>query len=281
MTDTLSGVPSIGDTYFQSGYAMLQNLPSIICGHVLNPKPGEIVLDMCAAPGNKTTHLAELMSDTGLLVALDKTPNKLKLLLDKMATYDLKSVKCYMFDSTKALRADDTENINQLDVSPPFRPNTFDKILLDAPCSALGNRPMLRNDITPKMLKSYAVVQRKLFAAAVSLLRSGGVLVYSTCTVTVAENEDMVRWVLEKYSDIQLVPAEPLFGGPGWSGAGLTDNQRFSSALEWLLVCVNNKLFFFRILVQRFGPEMDGLRIPLSEEYRDSVGFFIAKFIKK
>lgn len=228
MADTISGVPSIGNNYFQSGHAMLQNLPSIICGHVLNPKPGEIVLDMCAAPGNKTTHLAELMQDTGLLVALDKTPNKLKLLLDKMATYNLKSVKCYAFDSTKALRAVDTRETSEMDVSPPFRPQSFDKILLDAPCSALGNRPMLRNDITPKMLTSYAVVQRKLFAAAVPLLRTGGVLVYSTCTVAVSENEDMVRWALDKFTDIHLVAAEPLLGGPGWSGAGLTDNQRFS-----------------------------------------------------
>lgn len=280
MTETISGVPSIGDKYFQSGDAMLQNLPSIICGHVLNPKPGEIVLDMCAAPGNKTTHLAELMRDTGLLVALDKTPNKLKLLLHKMATYNLKSVKCYVFDSTKALRTEVTDETNLTDLSPPFRPCSFDKILLDAPCSALGNRPMLRNDITPKMFNSYAVVQRKLFAVAVPLLRSSGVLVYSTCTVSVAENEDMVRWALEKFSDIQLVAAEPLFGGPGWSGAGLTDNQRFKTAL--VPGCVNNiNFFFFRILVQRFGPEMDNLRIPLSQEYQDSIGFFIAKFVKK
>lgn len=256
MTNTISGVPSIGDAYFQPGHAMLQNLPSIICGHVLNPKPGEIVLDMCAAPGNKTTHLAELMRDTGLIVALDKTPKKLKLLSDKLATYNLKSVKCYVFDSTKALRTDVSEKTNETDVSPPFYPYSFDKILLDAPCSALGNRPMLRNDMTPKMLTSYAVVQKKLFAVAVPLLRSGGILVYSTCTVTVAENEDMVRWALEKFADIQLVAAEPLFGGPGWSGAGLTDTQRFSSALVWSFI--NNQFYFifseflFSVLVQKW-----------------------------
>lgn len=228
MERTQSGVPSIGDNYFSQGHAMLQNLPSIVCGHVVNPKPGETVLDMCAAPGNKTTHLAELMSDTGRIIAMDKTPNKLKLLESKMEAFGVNSVQCFAFDSTKALYDNQAPIINndQL-LQPPFRPGTFDRVLLDAPCSALGNRPQLRNDMSPKMLASYPVVQKKLFRAAVGLLKSGGVLVYSTCTVAAAENEQIVAWALEKFSkDIQLVSATPRLGGPGWRNAGLSEADR-------------------------------------------------------
>lgn len=223
-----SGVSSLGDEYIQEGFGMLQNLPSIVCGHVLGPMSGETVLDMCASPGNKTTHLAELMNDSGRIVALDKTPNKLKLLTSKMCAFDVKSVQCFAFDSTKALDEFQVlENTNNRPLEPPFAPNTFDRILLDAPCSALGNRPQLRNDISPKMLASYPVVQKKLFRAAVGLLKPGGVLVYSTCTVNSAENEQLVSWALDKFgNEIQLVPALPRFGGPGWMGEGLTEEQR-------------------------------------------------------
>lgn len=204
---------------------MLQNLPSIVCGHVLDPQPGDTVLDMCASPGNKTTHIAELMNDCGHIVALDKTPNKVIVLKRKIEKFGLKCVNCYAWDSTKAVCDNRQVDANRL--VPPFGTKTFDRILLDAPCSALGNRPQLRNDITSKMLASYPVVQRKLFKAAVDLLKSGGILVYSTCTINVGENEDIVRWACEKFSDdIELVAAEPMLGGPGWSNVGLSDKQR-------------------------------------------------------
>lgn len=221
-------MPSIGDDYIPPGHGMLQNLPSIVCGHVLGPKSGETILDMCAAPGNKTTHLAELMCDTGRLVALDKTPNKLKLLSSKIEEFDVKCVECFAFDSTKALDESDNVGIDKNRAfQPPFAPCTFDRILLDAPCSALGNRPQLRNDMSPKMLASYPVMQKKLFRAAVGLLKPGGVLVYSTCTIAAAENEQLVGWALEKFgNELQLVSALPRFGGPGWSGERLSEQDR-------------------------------------------------------
>lgn len=203
---------------------MLQNLPSVICARVLNPIPGEKVLDMCAAPGNKTSHLAELMKDDGSIIAIDKTPNKLLILEEKIRTYRLNSVKCFAYDSTKLLSH--TDDITEAE-NPPFRSCSFDKILLDAPCSALGNRPVLRNDISSKMLKSYPVIQKKLFQTAVELLKRNGVLVYSTCTVTSGENEEIVLWALNKFDDIELISADPLLGGPGWPNVGLSDDQRF------------------------------------------------------
>lgn len=225
MTITVSKVPSIGDAYLPVGHAMLQNLPSVVCAHVLNPSRGEKILDMCAAPGNKTSHLAVLMKDDGLIIAIDKTPKKLKILQEKMNDYQFNSVKCFAYDSTKLLSNDIDSDDTRLE--PPYPSNFFDKILLDAPCSALGNRPLLRNDVSPKMLTSYPVVQKKLFKTAFELLKSNGILVYSTCTVTSAENEEIVRWALNKFDDIELISAEPLLGGPGWSNAGLSDEQRY------------------------------------------------------
>lgn len=235
MKFTLSNVPSIGDAYLPAGSAMLQNLPSIVCAHVLNPIRGERVLDMCAAPGNKTTHLAELMKDDGLIIAIDKTPNKLRILEEKIRNYQLNSVKCFAYDSTKLFSRISDANADTIDVNqvmPPFPEQFFDKILLDVPCSALGNRPLLRNNISPKILASYPVVQKKLFKAAFELLKSKGVLVYSTCTVTSAENEEIVAWALKKFDDIELISADPLVGGPGWSNVGLNDEQRYHICSE-------------------------------------------------
>lgn len=233
MRRTRSGVPSIGDHFFPTGDGLLQNLPSVVCARVLAPLPGETVLDMCAAPGNKTTHLAELMADRGRLIALDKTANKLALLTSKMLAFGVKSVRCFAFDATKAVRDDQSAPASAAaggdDLQPPFAPQTFDRILLDAPCSALGNRPQLRNDLSARQLASYAAVQKKLWRAAVELLRPGGVLVYSTCTVAVAENESMVAWALHRFSGrMELVAAEPLLGAAGWRDCGLSDEQRWA-----------------------------------------------------
>lgn len=87
---------------------------------------------------------------------------------------------------------------------PPYLPGSFDKILLDAPCSALGQRPSLGNPMTSKELSSYPRLQRKLITAAVSLLKSGGTLVYSTCTFHSEENEEQISWLLNTYPEMCL-----------------------------------------------------------------------------
>ncbi|EHH64598.1 Putative methyltransferase NSUN6 [Macaca fascicularis] len=201
-------------------YLFLQNLPSALVTHVLNPQPGEKILDLCAAPGGKTTHIAALMHDQ----------------------------------------------------EPPFLPESFDRILLDAPCSGMGQRPNMACTWSLKELASYQPLQRKLFTA-VQLLKPEGVLVYSTCTITLAENEEQVAWALTKFPCLQLQPQEPHIGGEGMRGAGLSCEQ-----LKQL---------------QRFDPsavplpdtDMDSLREARREDMlrlanKDSIGFFIAKFIK-
>ncbi|XP_061393551.1 tRNA (cytosine(72)-C(5))-methyltransferase NSUN6 [Musca vetustissima] len=249
MLNTISGVPSIGD--LSSTEALLQNLPSIICARSLNPQENETILDMCSAPGNKTTHLAELIHNRGVIVALDKTESKIKLVQEKICKNGLSCIKAYAHDSTQA--HSETIQENDVDFKPPFKAKTFDRILLDAPCSALGNRPMLSSSISPKMLDSYPKVQKRLFTNAVALLKDGGTLVYSTCTINLEENEEIVVWALKTFPELELVAIEPSYGGSGWSCDGLLEEDR-------------KKL-------QRFGPT--------NQKDIDTVGFFIAKFIKK
>lgn len=263
MVKTVSGVPSLGDSFIPSGKAVLQNLPSIVCGLVLDPQPNEIILDMCAAPGNKTTHLAQLIQNRGTIIALDKSENRVSLLRRNIHEFGAKCAEAYAFDATKCL-ANDTQAMNDGNdrPKPPFSRDLFDRILLDAPCSGFGNRPQLANPMTTKMQKSYPVIQRKLLEVAVQLLKPGGILVYSTCTIFASENEANVKWILNRFAgDLNLIATEPLHGGPGWPNVGLSDSER--------------------ILVQRFGPDVDPLRLPSHDIFNDTVAFFIAKFRKK
>ncbi|XP_037939833.1 tRNA (cytosine(72)-C(5))-methyltransferase NSUN6 [Teleopsis dalmanni] len=251
MKSTISGVPTIGN--LSSELALLQNLPSIVCVRVLDPQPDEVILDMCAAPGNKTTHIVEMMKDTGIVVALDKTIDKIRHIDDKIKTNNIQSVRTFAFDATKSFN-DKQETTSRELLIPPFAANTFDRILLDGPCSSLGNRPTLASKLTTRMLASYPNIQRKLFENAVPLLKPNGVLVYSTCTITEDENECIVAWALKKFPQLRLVDAVPRFGGFGLPNLGLTEQQ---------CSCV-----------QRFG------HTNISSKNADTIGFFIAKFVK-
>lgn len=245
MLETVSNVPPLGDIYASFGDGILQNLPSIICSRVLQPQPGDVVLDLCAAPGNKTTHLAELMQDHGCLIALDKSVNRIKLLRANVDGHGSKVIKCFAFDGVKAIEAQESSQRNVAD-GPPFHRSTFDKILLDAPCSGMGNRPILASSMSPKEQASYPILQKKLFATAVALLKPGGTLVYSTCTIFASENEHIVRWALDKFgSDLELIMAEPIHGGAGWPDVGLTNEQRFAAVQS--INGINNQINGFRI----------------------------------
>ncbi|NWR15219.1 NOP2 methyltransferase, partial [Emberiza fucata] len=248
----------------------LQNLPSVVVSHILNPQPGEKILDMCAAPGGKTTHLAALMHDQGEVIAMDKIANKIKKIKQNAELLQLNCIKAFCYDGTKALSVEKREDKQE---GPPFLPESFDRILLDAPCSGMGQRPNMVYSSTLKEVTSYQPLQRKLFTVAVKLLKPGGVLVYSTCTITLSENEEQVAWALKTFPCLQLHPQEPHIGGEGMKGAGLTLDQ-----LK---------------LLQRFDPSavtLQGMDINSLQDSReddlislankDCIGFFIAKFIK-
>ncbi|XP_038153919.1 tRNA (cytosine(72)-C(5))-methyltransferase NSUN6 isoform X3 [Cyprinodon tularosa] len=259
MVDPLFQSPSFDGVL--PSMAFLQNLPSVVVGHVLGPQPGERILDMCAAPGGKTCHIAALMGDKGEVVALDRIRNKIDRICQNAQTLRLQSIKAYCFDSTQAVSVEPTEEYK----GPPFPPESFDRVLLDAPCSGLGQRPNMASTWSLKEICSYPPLQRKLFQAAVRLLKKGGVLVYSTCTVTLAENEEQVAWALKTFPCLTLQPQEPHIGAEGMPGAGLSPEQLS--------------------ILQRFSPELSWDSInttaPLScRADRDTIGFFIAKFQK-
>ncbi|XP_015232936.1 PREDICTED: putative methyltransferase NSUN6 isoform X3 [Cyprinodon variegatus] len=259
MVDPLFQSPSFDGVL--PSMAFLQNLPSVVVGHVLGPQPGERILDMCAAPGGKTCHIAALMGDKGEVVALDRIRNKIDRICQNAQTLRLQSIKAYCFDSTQAVSIEPTEEYK----GPPFPPESFDRVLLDAPCSGLGQRPNMASTWSLKEICSYPPLQRKLFQAAVRLLKKGGVLVYSTCTVTLAENEEQVAWALKTFPCLTLQPQEPHIGAEGMPGAGLPPEQLG--------------------ILQRFSPELSWHSInttaPLScRADRDTIGFFIAKFQK-
>ncbi|XP_004691339.1 PREDICTED: putative methyltransferase NSUN6 [Condylura cristata] len=250
------------------GYVFLQNLPSAVVTHVLDPQPGEKILDLCAAPGGKTTHIAAFMHDQGEVIALDKISNKVEKIRQNALLLGLNSIRAFCFDGTKALKFSmDTEG------EPPFLPESFDRVLLDAPCSGMGQRPNMACAWTLKEVTSYQPLQRKLFTVAVQLLKPGGVLVYSTCTITLAENEEQVAWALKTFPCLELQSQEPHIGGEGMMGAGLPPKQ-----LKQL---------------QRFDPsavplqdtDIDSFRDARTEDMiwlanKDCIGFFIAKFVK-
>ncbi|KAK1302672.1 hypothetical protein QJS10_CPB12g00538 [Acorus calamus] len=144
--------------------------------------------------------------------------------------------------------------------SKGFRPNSFDRVLLDAPCSALGLRPRLfAGEETIDSLRGHGTYQRRMFDQAVQLVRPGGVIVYSTCTINPGENEAVVRYALDTYNFLTLAPQNPRVGGPGLVGRSELFDGRYIE--EWLTDEEAE-------LVQRFDPSSS----------LDTIGFFIAKF---
>ncbi|XP_064648032.1 tRNA (cytosine(72)-C(5))-methyltransferase NSUN6-like [Lineus longissimus] len=230
MTCALYDAPSLSE--FMTGDVFPQNLPSVVCTHVLDPQPGETILDMCAAPGGKTTHIATLMQNKGRVVAIDRSDEKVEKIKRNASFWNLRIIDTYKFDSTTLYRKDAV-----LGPAPPYPQNTFDRILLDGPCSALGQRPCLANYMKLSEVKSFPVLQRKLFRNAVELLREGGTLVYSTCTIPMQENECLVQWALEEFPNLQLSEQVPHVGAQGYPGSRLDEDnlpylQRFDPSVD-------------------------------------------------
>ena len=300
------------------GKILLQQLPSCLCTRVLNPCPGHLVLDMCAAPGGKTTHIAQLLGAGGLgLTAVDRSLAKLRRIEALCLAHHLERVRCLAADARhlcgeKAQAAEASEATaqvpcercevsNEVDEAwpaeaekafqeavtqhgadrfrsskriwkaviaavgrgpvtrmqvnarlrtvegqlsqphdaggppgPPFEAKSFDRILLDPPCSAMGQRPLLRWGKSISEVESHADYQRQFLHTASKLLKEGGEMVYSTCTLTPQENEENVAWALETLPLRLLDSRENVLQGEssqvvcltGLPNCGLNDGQR-------------------------------------------------------
>ncbi|HZG71212.1 MAG TPA: 16S rRNA (cytosine(967)-C(5))-methyltransferase RsmB [Chondromyces sp.] len=177
---------------YRQGLVTIQDESSMIVAYALDLQPEFQVLDACAAPGGKTTHIAEKMNGTGSVMALDLHEHKIKLIKENAERLDLENVKA---------QAADSRNAGSL-----FEKESFDRILVDAPCSGLGvlrRKPDIKYVKREEDLLSLQKVQLDILDAVAPLLKKGGVLVYSTCTVDQEENLGTVRQFLEHQPDFE------------------------------------------------------------------------------
>jgi NOL1/NOP2/sun family putative RNA methylase len=173
------------------GYMYVQEAASMIPPVVLDPRPGDLVLDLCAAPGSKSTQLAQYMENKGVLVANDVSSDRLAAL----------GINCQRCGVTNVVVTEMKGMKNLL----------FDRILLDAPCSGTGTiRKSLRTLQTWSVdaTRRAAAAQRQLIQQAWAMLKPGGVLVYSTCSLEPEEDECMVSWLLERHDDADIAPID-------------------------------------------------------------------------
>jgi 16S rRNA (cytosine967-C5)-methyltransferase len=178
---------------FNEGLFQIQGEASQLISYIVAPNPGERILDACAAPGGKATHLAELVDDKGEIIAADISARGLERLAENVARLGLKSVRTFQADLSQEL--------------PEALRQPYDRILVDAPCSGLGtlrSNPEIKWNRTKSDLNRLARLQKRILARTASHLKPGGVLVYSTCTLTRDENENVVESFLADHQDFVL-----------------------------------------------------------------------------
>ena len=215
---------------FIDGKITVQDESAMLVAPLLNVEENMTVFDLCSAPGGKTTHIAELMNNTGVVKAFDIHENKLNLVKENCERLGITNVEVTEMDATKI----DVKLIN-----------SADRILADVPCSGLGiirKKPEIKWTKKRNDLKEIVEIQRQIMENAYQYLKSGGEMIYSTCTLNKEENEENVSWFINKHKDLKI---EKIFIGKG-------DNFIYD--------------------------ELNTLTI-LPNKYMD--GFYIAKIIKK
>ncbi len=217
---------------FKEGLITIQDESSMMPANVLDPKPGMKVLDMCAAPGGKTTHMAERMENDGSILAMDLHPHKLDLIDENTARLGLDIVQTAPVDGRKA--------------ADFLAKESYDAVLVDAPCSGLGvmrRKPDIKYTKREEDLESLQAIQLAILANAVQVLKPGGRLVYSTCTVDKRENEGTVEAFISTHPEME--------------------REEITNLPEKLLAKQNNGML--QVFPQDFGSD----------------GFFVAAFRKK
>ncbi len=180
---------------FTEGWWTVQDSSAQLVSHLLDPQPGELVIDACAAPGGKTTHIAELMHDQGTIWAFDRYASRLKKLKETVERLQLQSIHLCPQDSRE---------------SDQFT-GQADRVLLDAPCSGLGTlhrHADARWRQSPATVAELAKLQMELLDRAATWVKPSGVLVYATCTLHPSENEAIVQQFLHQNPHWQIIPPE-------------------------------------------------------------------------
>lgn len=172
---------------FQKGWIQVQDVSSVLVGELARPKPGSQVIDVCAAPGGKSLHIADLMKGTGMVEARDLTFQKVQLIEENIARCGFGNIRAAVWD---ALETDEAA-VERADL-----------VLADLPCSGLGilgRKPDIKNNMTVEQMKELAKLQRRMLSVVWRYVKPGGRLVYSTCTIDPMENEENARWFMENF----------------------------------------------------------------------------------
>ena len=233
-----SPIPIGATPEYLAGHYMLQSASSMCPVIALNAGIKERVLDMSAAPGGKTSYMAQLMKNTGIVVANDLRPDRQKATMGNLSRLGVRNAVVCHHDGRK--------------LGSKMK-NYFDKVLLDSPCSGLGvisRDPSVKFQRTIKDVLRTVVLQKELILSAIDALKNGGFLVYSTCSVCIHENEEVVNYLMSK-RDVKIVDAGLDFGKPGFTRY---KHRRFHPSME---------------LTRRFYPHVHNMD-----------GFYVAKIQK-
>lgn len=199
-----ANVPLGATPEYLGGHYILQAASSFLPVMALCPQEGERVLDMAAAPGGKTTHCAALMKNTGVIIANDPSKSRAKGLIGNIHRLGAKNVIVSNYDAREI----------------PTLMGGFDRVLLDAPCSGTGviaKDPSVKTNKTERDFMQLPHMQKQLLLAAIDSTKSGGYLVYSTCSVTVEENEQVVNYALSRRPNVELLETGLPFGKEGFT----------------------------------------------------------------
>lgn len=185
--DYLADLPA-----FTQGGFYVQDVSSMLVSSIANPKKGDNVIDVCAAPGGKSMHMAELLDGTGSVEARDLTPYKVGLIEENILRCGLTNIRARQWDAT---------------VTDEASIETADIVIADLPCSGLGvlgKKTDLKYKVTKEQVRDLVSLQRQMLSVVSRYVKSGGTLIYSTCTVMKDENAKNVRWFLSEYPEFKL-----------------------------------------------------------------------------
>ena len=211
------GLPSLMDTeWYAKGQIHPQSLPAMVTSHVLDPQPGELIVDMNCAPGGKMSHLCQLTSNKARVVGFDRNELKISKTRTQLERLGCTNYNLVAYDS------------RYVDIDYSLKP---DRILVDPPCTGLGVTPKLSVETTMKDIDDLSGYQKQFLGAASRMAKPGTRIVYSVCTITREECEDVVLFGTESLG-LELEPAEPMIGSSGGDPGGLT--QRFDPDVHGL-----------------------------------------------
>jgi 16S rRNA (cytosine967-C5)-methyltransferase len=191
---------------YRDGQFIMQDKASVAVGAIVNPKPGDLVLDVCAAPGVKTNHMAQLMENQGRIISIDYNLRRLKSWESLMGKLGVTIAKPIQGDASSP------KVLTHIDA---------DVVVIDPPCTGSGTfhkEPSGKWRLTPRSVDRMASLQKRIIENMSGYVRPGGTLVYSTCSVTLDENEGVINWFLGRNTDFEVVDAQPLIGSPGLDG---------------------------------------------------------------